>query len=273
MKLALLAPISNSNYSKIVLSLAMREPGIEVVGVVVRSPFSIKRLRDEFRRDGVRLLEKVMNKLVLREPSHDKEDDPLLKKFKKQAKRENLRILCKKHQIPYLVTSDHNSKKALKFLKEINPDVITFTGGGLIRSEVLAIPKVGVLNCHSGVLPEFRGMDVVEWPIVKGSKIYIGLTVHFMDKGIDTGPILAHYYQRIRPEWTFTQIRKELEIHMPVLMLEGLRGLKDGSCSPSAQKPEDGNQYYIMHPRMKAYAEKWLDKSEWLRQRKQWYGD
>ena len=48
----------------------------------------------------------------------------------------------------------------------------------------------GVLNCHMGILPKYRGMDVVEWPFLENDRLNVGITCHLMDKGIDTGDIL-----------------------------------------------------------------------------------
>jgi methionyl-tRNA formyltransferase len=41
------------------------------------------------------------------------------------------------------------------------------------------------------IVPDYRGMDVVEWPILHGEPDKVGLTVHVMDSGIDTGDILS----------------------------------------------------------------------------------
>jgi methionyl-tRNA formyltransferase len=258
MKVVILAPISNSLYSCLVAWLASREPGIEVCATVVRSPFSIKRIRSEFRRDGARLVDKVLNKLVLRG-----QGDRTPSGFLEMAKRielpySNLWILSKELHAPCMVAADHNSPHVLHLLSKIQPDVIVFTGGGLIRADLLAIPKLGVLNCHSGILPRYRGMDVVEWPMAENRFDKIGLTLHFMDRGVDTGPILLQ--KKVTPVHgeTILQIRARMEPMMVELMLAGLRGLRDGTLTPRGQKLEDGRQYFVMHPRLKAFAEERL---------------
>lgn len=268
MRVAILAPIASSDYSLLVASFISMGSDVELVGVVVRSPFSCKRVRNEFQRDGIRLLEKVLNKVVLKNVEQDKAPDPKLQKMIKRAKRETLRTFCRQQHIPYLVTSDHNSKRAVHFLKEIAPDVIAFTGGGLIRKEVLAIPRLGVLNCHSGILPDYRGMDVVEWPIAEGRMFSVGLTLHFMDQGVDTGPILDWYYLHFQPGVTLTEIRKELARQMPFFMLQGLRNLGKGKTETTVQSLDRKKQYYVIHPRLKAYAETCLDAWIWPKAKK-----
>jgi len=49
----------------------------------------------------------------------------------------------------------------------------------------------GVLNVHLGLLPQIRGMSSPEWSLLSG--VPVGITFHYMDAGIDTGPILRRY--------------------------------------------------------------------------------
>jgi UDP-4-amino-4-deoxy-L-arabinose formyltransferase/UDP-glucuronic acid dehydrogenase (UDP-4-keto-hexauronic acid decarboxylating) len=58
----------------------------------------------------------------------------------------------------------------------------------LIHSSVLAAPRVGSFNLHPGPLPEYAGLNVPSWTIYRGEPSH-GVTLHWMDEGIDTGPI------------------------------------------------------------------------------------
>ena len=60
--------------------------------------------------------------------------------------------------------------------------------GAILRRPVLSHPRTGFLNAHPGLLPEYRGVDPVCWALHRGDPL--GATVHLMDEGIDTGPIL-----------------------------------------------------------------------------------
>ena len=57
-----------------------------------------------------------------------------------------------------------------------------------LKSRILGAPRIGIINCHPGLLPDFRGCSCVEWAIFLD--LQIGNTVHFMDAEIDTGPII-----------------------------------------------------------------------------------
>ena len=261
-KVALLSPIHNSLYSRLVAQQVIREAGLELVCAVVRTPWDLKRIRSEMTRDGVRLLKKVQQKLILGEAAYPADDTETLPALARHMDLEagSLNELCRQQNVPCLTVRDHNEARALDLLRGLKPDVIAFTGGGLLRKEILSIPSLGVLNCHSGILPLYRGMDVVEWPMIEGrlDDVGVGLTLHFMDPGVDTGPILLQRRVQVRPGDTSVSLRRHMEPQMVEVMLEGLRGLRDGSVTPRPQRAEDGRQYFVMHPRIKACAERRL---------------
>ena len=58
----------------------------------------------------------------------------------------------------------------------------------LIHPFVLAAPKIGSFNLHPGPLPEYAGLNAPSWAIYRGESSH-GVTLHWMDEGIDTGPI------------------------------------------------------------------------------------
>jgi methionyl-tRNA formyltransferase len=169
---------------------------------------------------------------------------------------DNLRRIAQKGAIPFLERVDLNGSAVERALIEWEPAVIAFTGGGLVRNNILQIPSVGVLNCHSGLLPRYRGMDVVEWAILenRSGAPPVGLTLHLMDRGVDTGPILIRHPEDIHPGDRLESLRGRLEVQMGEMMMKGLRGLRDGSLKPEAQTPDAGHQYFVIHPRLREIA-------------------
>lgn len=71
------------------------------------------------------------------------------------------------------------------------PDLMVVYGfNWRLPSEVLALPRLGVLNVHPSALPRYRGPAPLLWAIRNGDPT-IGITIHRMDEGLDTGPILV----------------------------------------------------------------------------------
>lgn len=75
-------------------------------------------------------------------------------------------------------------------IRALNPEIIFCIGGTqIIPKEVLDIPKLGTLNIHPALLPKYRGRFSTAHAIFNGDT-FTGVTVHWMDEGLDTGPII-----------------------------------------------------------------------------------
>lgn len=257
-KVAILAPIGNSLYSLNTAQLLAQQKDVQVTGIVVRTPWNLARFHSEFQRDGMRLIRKILNKWLFRGKSltFGSEETLLSQSEEINLKEKTLFEWAMNRDIPILTVSDHNQPDSQLFLEKLAPDLIIFTGGGLIRANILGIPRLGVLNCHSGWLPEYRGMDVIEWAMLEAgqSKPEVGISLHFMDRGVDTGPILLRQKVELKKGDTFESIRQRMQPMMVNLIIKGVCGLRDRPLKAKPQRPGDGKQYYVMHPRLQAVA-------------------
>lgn len=78
----------------------------------------------------------------------------------------------------------------LKHVTEQKPDlIITCYWPAILKPEVFKVPKYGCINFHPALLPQDRGWYPAVWQILRGGKA--GVTLHLIDEGADTGPILA----------------------------------------------------------------------------------
>ena len=257
MRIALLSPTSTSLYARATATLLRDVEGIELVGIVIRSIFSWPRFRAELRRDGPRLLRKIHQKLILGSRAYPEEDPATMGAFVRTIglERGTLNEDARRWGIPVRTTPTHNHPRTEGFLRGLAPDLIVFTGGGLVRRTILELAPGGVVNCHSGLLPHYRGMDVVEWALLEGTGSGVGLTTHIMDAGVDTGPILLQHVEPIQPGDSVARIRSRLEPHMVTLMVASVRGLQQGTVKPRPQLATEGRQYFVMHPRLQMLAE------------------
>ena len=256
---ALFCPNPFSLYTICVTELLERDH-VEVKAIYVRRLLNPNRFFSEFNRDGSRLIKKIWKKLVLRKRSYSAANYETLASF---MIKENIRVkkvdeFTEKYGIPIVYCDDLNDSVVVENLKLIKPDLVVFTGGGLIRKEVLANSGSGILNCHMGMLPQYRGMDVVEWPILEGNLEKIGLTVHFMDEGVDTGDILKTSKVDFEPGEAIQQIRERFEPIMCRELVSTCQDYLNGKVMRTSQKKEDGRQYFKMHPRLIELADKKL---------------
>ncbi len=259
MRVVIFAPTNKSLYSRLVTQELHRQTGVDLLAVFVRTLWSLKRIRTDLRREGPRLLQKIYTKLILPDMTGLRDfERPLVAYANKIGLGvTNLADFCRKEGVSYRQVADFNAPSSSDALEKIAPDLIVFTGGGLIRKNILEIPTHGVLNCHSGLLPTYRGMDTLEWAILeaRGTAPRVGLTLHFMDAGVDTGPIVRQHIEELRSGDTLDAVRERLEPQMVRLMAEGVRDLIRGELSPARQDKSAGRQYFVIHPRLQAKAE------------------
>jgi len=72
------------------------------------------------------------------------------------------------------------------------PDVVLVFGTGILRDPLLSAFDGRIINIHLGVSPYYRGAGTNFWPLVNREPEYVGATLHYLDAGIDTGPIISH---------------------------------------------------------------------------------
>ena len=133
----------------------------------------------------------------------------------------------------------------LNELKEISPDVIVVVAyGKILPKELLDIPKVGCINVHGSLLPQYRGAAPIQWSILNGEK-YAGITTMFMDEGMDTGDMLLQEKVRIEENETLGELWDRLKVLGGKLLVETLKQIEDGTYKRIKQS-EDGVSYAPM---------------------------
>jgi hypothetical protein len=83
-----------------------------------------------------------------------------------------------------------NGEAARAALRRLGADVAVSLDNALIREETFALPRHGTINVHHGAVPDYRGGPPVFWELLDGRDV-VGFTIHLVDAGIDTGPVLA----------------------------------------------------------------------------------
>jgi formyltetrahydrofolate hydrolase len=83
-----------------------------------------------------------------------------------------------------------NSVETIEALQQLEPDVILVAGTRIISNKVLSSVRSKFINIHAGITPLYRGVHGAYWALINNDIKNMGVTVHFVDKGIDTGAIL-----------------------------------------------------------------------------------
>lgn len=160
---------------------------------------------------------------------------------------------CSEIGIDHLRVRGVNAPAAIAIVQEREIDVLINAGGGIFGRAILASPRLGMLNAHMGYLPTFRGMNVLEWSVWHRQPP--GVTIHFVVRDIDLGDILLFREIPVEPGDRIDRLRAKSVVVSVEAMAEAITLLEEGRETRIAQRPEDGRQYFVMHPRLRAIAE------------------
>lgn len=114
-----------------------------------------------------------------------------------------LKEYSKKYGIDYLLTPNVNSKEYLEQVSRYGCDLfVSMSFNQIFRKTIINIPKYRTINCHAGKLPFYRGRNVLNWALINDEKEF-GITVHYVDEGIDTGDIILQKNYPITDDDTY----------------------------------------------------------------------
>ena len=124
--------------------------------------------------------------------------------------------------IPFLIQPKSKSEKYNDFVKKIKmltPDLILINSYSMIlKNEILQIPRKAI-NIHCSVLPKNRGCNPYQWGIIN-MDTYAGVTIHEVDKGIDTGKIISQKKIPVAFEDTWITLSKKVNKLSKELLIE-----------------------------------------------------
>jgi hypothetical protein len=145
-----------------------------------------------------------------------------------------------------------NSTQAIELLRELDPRVVLLSGTRVLSRELLRAVPARFVNVHAGITPRYRGVHGAYWSLVARDPEHCGVTVHFVDTGIDTGPVIAQ--TTIRPtdqDNITTYPLLQLAAALPLLRA-ALRQLMDGD--EFATVPGTGPSRLWSHPTLWGYV-------------------
>lgn len=147
-----------------------------------------------------------------------------------------------KAHVPFYFVKNHNSKTCAELVEQLGIDIL-INGGTprILKSEILRAPTLGVLNCHPGLLPNFRGCTCVEWAVYLDKQV--GNTLHFMSERIDEGPIIIQEALMFEKTDKYVDVRTKVHMHGFELMVRGVRKIIDEELTPE-DFPQQGEGIY-----------------------------
>ncbi|OGZ27131.1 MAG: hypothetical protein A2365_00480 [Candidatus Nealsonbacteria bacterium RIFOXYB1_FULL_40_15] len=158
----------------------------------------------------------------------------------------------KKPGIPSKEIQDINSLESGKIIEKIAPDLVIVSGTGIIKENILKLSRV-FLNIHCGITPKYRGVHGGFWAMSKKDFDNLGVTIHMVDKGIDTGKVI--YQSRILPEKDFRAIEARQYVKGSELMSKAVDDFINNRLKPVESWTKESFLWH--HPTILEYIKAW----------------
>jgi len=139
-----------------------------------------------------------------------------------------------------------NNKESQDLLNNLNSDILIVVGSRILKPDVIDSFDGLIINFHTGILPFYRGPHSEFWAMYNNEYDKIGTTIHILDKGIDTGEILARENVCIDKSLSPTEAHIVNSINGLKLLAKVIVRLKNGNIEP--YKQDEANATYYSFP-------------------------
>lgn len=147
-----------------------------------------------------------------------------------------------------------NDSGFVQWLGSLEPDLnVSMSYNQILKQPILESARLGFINCHAGKLPYYRGRNVINWAIINNES-EIGLTIHYMDQGIDTGDIILQSMLPIEWHDTYGSILTKVQDGFPPLLAEAVSLIANNRACRRQQDPGEGTYFSRRIP-----GDEWID--------------
>lgn len=146
-----------------------------------------------------------------------------------------VKVAALSHNIEVLQPEKVRDEAVVEKIKNLKPDVIIVAAYGQILPEsILNIPHYGCINIHASLLPKYRGAAPIERSILDGEE-KTGVTIMYMEKGLDTGDMIDKIEIDITPDDTGETLHDKLAECGAELIVKTLKNIEAGTAKREKQ--------------------------------------
>jgi len=169
--------------------------------------------------------------------------DPVLKEW------------AEKLGVDYLPIENVNQTDAISRLNEYGADLfVSMSFNQILKKQILESAPLGFINCHAGALPFYRGRNILNWVLINDEKEF-GVTVHYVDEGIDTGDIILQQKSIITDQDDYSTLLTRAIDQCADLLYKALIQILSGTVTRTCQS--------TIHP-VGFYCGRRVEGDEWI---------
>ena len=152
-----------------------------------------------------------------------------------------LEALAQKLNIPCFCVPNVNAEDFMRRIQEFSPEInVSMSFDQILKSDIIHLAPKGFINCHAGALPFYRGRNILNWALINGEKQF-GVTVHYVDEGIDTGDIILQRFSPILREDRYGDLLNKASNLCAETLYDALVQIHDGTAQAIPQNAIQGS--------------------------------
>ena len=152
------------------------------------------------------------------------------------TKDDTLKKYCSDYEIDYLMNKNINSKEFLEVIAQYNCDLfVSMSFNQIFKNTILNMPRLKTINCHAGKLPFYRGRNILNWALINDEKEF-GITIHYIDDGIDTGDIILQKSFPITDSDNYSTLLVRAYEGCALLLYKSIKKIKAGTAKRISQQ-------------------------------------
>jgi methionyl-tRNA formyltransferase len=138
--------------------------------------------------------------------------------------------------IEFLTHESINSDEFLTRMTSYGCDLfVSMSFNQIFRKAIREMPPMRTINCHAGKLPFYRGRNILNWALINDEKDF-GITVHYVDSGVDTGDILAQRSLPISDADTYATLLERAYPACADILYDTIKQLQAGTATSRPQR-------------------------------------
>lgn len=143
--------------------------------------------------------------------------------------------LGQENGIDVLYSPNINSDEFLGKVSSYKSDLfVSMSFNQIFKERIRNIPPLSIINCHAGKLPYYRGRNILNWALINDEKEF-GITVHYVDAGIDTGDIILQKTYPITDSDNYSTLLETAYTECPALLYDAIKQIQNDTAKRTAQ--------------------------------------
>ncbi len=172
-----------------------------------------------------------------------------------------LRKMASDYGIHFMADQNVNSDKFIEHIQIYSCDIfVSMSFNQIFRRRLYSLPPLGTINCHAGKLPSYRGRNILNWALINDEKEF-GITVHYVDDGIDTGDLILQNCYPISESDNYGTLRERASTGCAQALYDALAAIRDKRANRIPQSSLTDPGFYCTQRRVGDERMNWNQNS------------